>query len=79
MWCSRDPSSYFAQVQQLLDAMQLSQYKEAFRRERVDGELLLEMNDNDLQADLGVQSRLHRIRLLKVAQGLQSVDEFQLQ
>ncbi len=59
----------------MLDAMHLSQYKEAFNRERIDGELLTELDECDMQEELGVHSRLHRLRLLKVAQGLQSVED----
>lgn len=60
------------QVQSLLTAMDLSQYKESFAREHVTGELLFELEEDDLHSDLGVTSRIHRIRLLKVIKGSHS-------
>lgn len=57
---------------QLLDAMELGQYKDAFTRESVSGEILLECDHDILQSDLGVASRLHRVRLMKVVTGRHS-------
>ena len=60
------------QVCELLDAMELGQYKEAFVRECVSGEILLECDNSILESDLGVASRLHRLRLMKVIDGIHS-------
>ncbi len=62
-------------MQQLLDAMQLTQYKEVFKQECIDGEILMELDDDDLQRELGIASKVHRIRLLRVIQGLQSAED----
>jgi len=56
-------------VSKLLDAMELSQYKDTFAKEQVSGEILLECDDQILEEDLKVPSRLHRIRLLKIISG----------
>jgi hypothetical protein len=60
------------EVCELLDAMELGQYKEAFVRECVSGEILLECDNSILESDLGVASRLHRLRLMKVIDGIHS-------
>ena len=57
------------QVLLLLDAMGLSQYKEHFKNEKVNGEILSECDDGMLSNDLCISSKLHRKRLLKVITG----------
>ena len=57
------------QMQQLLDAMQLPQYKEAFLKEQVGGDVLIELDDQTLQSDLQINSKLHRVRLMKLISG----------
>lgn len=68
----RTPLSCPFQVGQLLDAMELGHYKDAFSRECVSGEILLECDDDILREDLGVASRLHRLRLAKIIDGRHS-------
>ena len=55
-----------------MDAMELSQYKEAFAKESVSGEILSECDNDILESDLGVTSRLHRLRLMKIIDGRHS-------
>ena len=43
----------------------MKQYSELFERERIDGEVLADMDD-EIMADLGISSKFHRMRLLKV-------------
>lgn len=57
------------QVLKLLKEMSLEQYAEAFRREQIDGEVLSDLDDSTLQADLGIGNKIHRIRLAKVIDG----------
>ena len=57
------------QIQLLLDAMNLSQYKEAFLQEQVSGEILLECDEDILEKELHISSRIHRIRLMKLIDG----------
>ena len=52
------------QVLDLLDAMELNQYKEVFSRERISGDVLLELGQDDLKEELGIHSKLHRYWLL---------------
>ncbi len=60
------------QVQKLLEAMGLKQYLGNFKEEQVNGEILSECDEEVLQNDLGVASKLHRMRLLKVISGRHS-------
>lgn len=57
---------------QLLDAMDLGQYKDTFARECVTGELLMDCDDSILRDELGIFPRLHRLRLKKVIDGSHS-------
>ena len=57
------------QIQLLLDAMNLSQYKKGFLQEQVSGEILLECDEDILEKELHVSSRIHRIRLMKIING----------
>ncbi len=66
------PSPGPFQVGLLLDAMELGHYKDTFSRECVSGEILLECDDDILREDLGVASRLHRLRLAKIIDGRHS-------
>ena len=51
---------HFSQIQNLLEAMDLGQYREAFLREQVSGEILVELDEGVLQQELGITSKLHR-------------------
>lgn len=62
-----------SQVLTLLDYMNLKQYKDSFSTEVVDGAIFAQLDDTILEHDLGVQSRLHRLKLLRVITGKQSV------
>ena len=41
------------------------EYAPIFKELLIDGELLLEMTDEDLKSDLDISVRLHRVKLLK--------------
>ena len=56
------------QVQQLLSAMSLSCYCEAFAKECIDGELFSSL-DREMLEELGVKSKIHHLRLLKIQEG----------
>lgn len=66
------PTTHTLQVCELIDVMGLGQYKKRFMEEHISGEILLECDEQVLQDELGVQSRIHRIRLMKVITGLHS-------
>ena len=44
----------------------MKQYVEVFQRERIDGKVLADMDD-EMMVDLGISSKLHRMRLMKVS------------
>ena len=55
-------------VLQLLDAMNLSVYKDAFEQEQIDGDIMACLNE-EMLSELGVSRSLHRLRLLKIITG----------
>ena len=59
----------------LLDAMNLSKYKAKFLAEQVDGELLSSLRQSELR-ELGIESGLHQLKLLKLVQGIYSAETF---
>ena len=63
------------QVLTLLDALEMPQYKAAFKREKIDGELLVECDELILENELSVSVTLHRIRLMKIIAGEISAQE----
>lgn len=56
--------------------MNLSQYKEQFMQEQVDGEILAECDEVMLEKELNITSAIHRTRLLKVIRGRHSATSF---
>ena len=50
----------------LLDKHNLSQYKKKFEDEMIDGSLFVELDEGILEHDLGVKSKLHRIRIMRL-------------
>ncbi len=48
----------------------MKQYQDKFKHEQVDGEILAECDEAVLTNDLGVTSKLHRMRLLKIISGM---------
>ncbi len=54
----------------LLDVMSMKQYQDKFKQEQVNGEILSECDEEVLKNDLGVSSKLHRMRLLKIVLGI---------
>ena len=57
---------------QLLNALKLTQYKDIFINEEITGEILAELNEADLQNELGITSKIHRVKLMKVISGRHS-------
>ena len=54
---------------QLLDALHLSQYRSRFEEERIGGDILAECDEHMLQTELGVNMRIHCLKLLQVIKG----------
>lgn len=63
-------------VQELLDAMKLGDYKPKFESEQINGDLMLELDDSILEHELGVKTRIHRIKLMKVISGAYPVGNY---
>ena len=56
--------------------MNLGQYKETIARECVDGEILSELDEQSLENELGISSKIHRIRLMQIITGSRSAKNF---
>lgn len=56
--------------------MNLGQYKETIAREFIDGGVLSELDEQSLENDLGVSSKVHRIRLMQIVAGSRSAKDF---
>ncbi|KAL5506675.1 hypothetical protein EMCRGX_G008396 [Ephydatia muelleri] len=61
------------QVLKLLEGLGLSQYKSKFNNERVSGKILAQCNEKILEKNLGVSSKLHRMRLMEFIEGSECV------
>ena len=61
------------QVEQLLSKLGLDKHRESFKRERIDGSILVELDEEILEKELGVDSKIKRIKLLRVLNGRQAV------
>ena len=59
----------------MLEKLNMSAYKELFAAEQINGEILMECDDEILSTELKVTSRLHRIKLKKIISGQLSVQE----
>ena len=62
------------QVLNLLDALHLSQYKNEFENEAVDGLLFIDLDKNMLE-ELNVTSKLHQRKIMQVIEGVKSISE----
>lgn len=69
-------SLFVLQIARLLDQMTLSRYKEKFMEENIDGSMFFELDDLALKEDLGVTTRLHRIKLMAIIEGHHSVNKY---
>lgn len=56
-------------VLKLLEMMNMAQYQDSFMEEQVDGELLIECDEDVLMHELKVTSKLHRTKLMKLITG----------
>jgi len=63
-------------ILQLLSDMNLGEYKESFKCEQVDGELLADLNLEKLE-DLGVTKKIHQKRLMKLIDRSSSAKKYE--
>ncbi len=59
----------------LFESMKLGVYTEALQREQVSGDILREFDQDVLRDELGISSRIHQIRVMKVIHGQHSVKQ----
>lgn len=55
--------------------MGMEQYRETFIKQQINGDILTDCDDDILQNELKITSRLHRIRLLRIISGQYSVQK----
>lgn len=53
--------------------MKLGVYKDSFTKEQITGEILSDLNAEDLRDELGVSSKIHRMKLMKIITGKPSL------
>ena len=58
-----------SQMQLVMEGMGLKQYMTVIQKEKIDGEIFLELDETTLTQELGVTSRIHRLKLLKLIGG----------
>jgi hypothetical protein len=56
------------QVLKMLDSLDMSQYKQAFSRKRVTGDILSMVDEDILRDDLNIATK-HRVRLMRIVSG----------
>ena len=64
-------------ILKLLEAMNLSAYKDGFDQEQIDGDTMACLSD-EMLIELGVSKSLHRLRLMKIVTGRTSAEYFML-
>ena len=52
----------------------LGEYVSKFKNEMIDGHMLFELDDEVMRDELGMSKKLHRLRLLMIIKGTQSVN-----
>ena len=62
-------------ILKLLDAMNLSAYKDDFEQEHIDGDTMACLSD-EMLIELRVSKSLHRLRLMKIVTGQNSAKSF---
>ena len=62
-------------ILKLLEAMNLSTYKDGFEKEHIDGDTMACLSD-EMLIELGVSKSLHRMRLMKIVTGQTSAEYF---
>ena len=63
---SHDP---LPQLKTVLEGMNLGQYTAIVEEETLDGEIFMELDEDTLTKELGIASRIHRVKVLKLITG----------
>ena len=64
------------QIGRLLEEMKLTEYVTTFKEEGIDGRMLFELDDEVMRDELGVNKKLHRLKILMIVQGTRSVTRY---
>ena len=56
--------------------MGLARYAQTFKEERIDGNLLFDLNEEILEEELGMSEKMHRMKLMMVITGQQCVTDY---
>ena len=64
------------QIGRLLEEMKLTEYVTKFQEEMIDGRMLFELDDQVMRDELGMNKKLHRIRILMIIEGKRSVTSY---
>ena len=67
LWTEEDISKW-------LDFIKMSEYNQKFQNMKIDGYIILELEESDLEQELGITLRLHRKRIMK---GLEILKDYQ--
>lgn len=59
----------YPQLKKVLEGMNLEQYTVIIQQERLDGDIFLELDEETLTQELGITSRIHRLKVLKLITG----------
>lgn len=62
----------------MLELAGLSQYREIILAEQVNGEVLIDCDESMLERDLGIKSKIHRMKFMTVIEGRASEDMYKL-
>ena len=57
----------------VLSRLRLSQYRDVFDKEAITGSLLLDLHDESILIELGMNSRLHQLKIQRLLDGRESV------
>lgn len=56
----------------MLEMMNMKKYQDKFAQEGIDGAILMEVEEHTLETELGVTSKLDRVKLMKIIKGERS-------
>ena len=65
-----------SQVLQLLQAADITENFENISQECITGDILVELDDDVLNFELGITKRVQRLKLLRIIDGMQPVTQF---
>ena len=70
--CVCEFNVHSVQVIQLLDALHLGQYRKRFEDEVIAGDILADCDEAVLESELGINMKIHRLKLMKIIEGVTS-------